>query len=85
MIGIASEAIEKQLKREWTRKLYGVFLTVHMIDAYFELLGQVSDVKNIAENIAAVAESVAESSGLSAPRRCSELAIPQTSFYRISH
>lgn len=59
----------------------------------FELLGQVSDVKNktrarrsrTAENIAAVAESVEENPGLSIPRRSLELGIPQTSLHRILH
>ena len=59
----------------------------------FELLGQVSDVKNktrarrsrTTENIAAVAQSVEENPGLSIPRRSLELGIPQTSLHRILH
>ncbi|CAB3225785.1 unnamed protein product [Arctia plantaginis] len=59
----------------------------------FELLGQVSDVKNktrarrsrTTENIAAVAQSVEENAGLSIPRRSLELGIPQTSLHRILH
>ena len=59
----------------------------------FELLEQLSDVKNktrarrsrTAENIAAVAESVEENPGLSIPRRSLELGISQTSLYRILH
>ena len=53
----------------------------------FELLGQVSDVKNktrarrsrTIENIAAIAQSVEETPGLSIPRRSLEYGIPQTS------
>ena len=59
----------------------------------FELLGQVSDVKNktrarrsrTAENIAAIAESVEENLGLFIPRRTLELGVPQTSIYRPLH
>lgn len=59
----------------------------------FELLGQVSDVKNrnrvrrsrTTENIAAVARSVEENPGLSIPRRSLELDIPQTTLHRILH
>lgn len=59
----------------------------------FERLGQVSDVKTptrarparSAENIAAVAESVAENRGLSISRRSQELGISQASLHRILH
>src|ERR1700712_2636076 len=59
----------------------------------FELLGQVTDVKNktrarrsrTVENIAVVAESVEKSPNLSIPRRSLELDIPKTSLHRILH
>ncbi len=59
----------------------------------FELLEQVSDVKNrnrvrrsrTTENILAVARSVEENTGLSIPRRSLELDIPQTTLHRILH
>ena len=59
----------------------------------FELFGQVSDVNNrnrvrhsrTTENIAAVARSVEENSGLSISRRSLELDIPQTTLHRILH
>ena len=67
--------------------------TIHKLMEKFELLGQVSDVKNktrarrsrTTENIAAVAQSVEENPGLSIPRRSLELGIPQTSLHRILH
>ena len=57
----------------------------------FELLGQVSDMKNktrvrrssTVENIAAVAESIGKSTGLPITRRFLEIYIPQTSLRRI--
>ncbi|VEN62217.1 unnamed protein product, partial [Callosobruchus maculatus] len=59
----------------------------------FELLIQVSDVKNknrarrsrTMENIAAVAQSVEQYPGLCIPRRSLELGIPQTLLHRILH
>jgi hypothetical protein len=59
----------------------------------FEEIGQVSEVKSpvrrrrvrSAENIAAVAESVAENPRMSIPRRSQQLHITQTSLHRILH
>ena len=59
----------------------------------FELLGQVSDVKNRTRarrartpaNIASAAHSVKENPGLSIPRRSLELGISQTMLHRILH
>lgn len=59
----------------------------------FEQNGQVTNVKlpvrtrsaRSAENIAAVAESVAENPGLSIPRRSQQLGISKTSLHRILH
>ena len=67
--------------------------TIQKFVGKFELLAQVSDVKNktrarrsrTTENIAAVAQSVEENPGLSIPRRSLELGIPQTSLHRILH
>ena len=59
----------------------------------FELLGQVSDVKNRTRalsartpaNIASVAHSVEENTGLSISRRSLELGISQTTLHWILH
>ena len=59
----------------------------------FKLLGQVSDVKyrtpaprsRTLANIASVAHSVKENSGLSIPRRSLELGISQTTLHQILH
>ena len=66
---------------------------IHKLVEKFELLEQVSDVKNktrarrsrTIENISAVAQSVEENPGLSITRRSLKMDIPQTSLHRILH